>query len=170
MRQLIPTEKGKLMFKSFLVIFLGLAAFVVSPKTSMPEQLRQRTQCVSESGARAIAEEISVPDYPEDGDPASSKGLVFAAVLFDSDGKLSKIKFYETPNPQAADAVKKALEKWRLMKLFGGGGEPTMTKTAVRFHFVFEGEKGRVDPATEKEQAEFGGKWGLRVCGESFEE
>lgn len=157
------------MFKILLVIVLGLAAFAASPRSSTREQA-ERTQCASEGRTRTFAEEISVPEYPEGGDPASSQGLVFAAVLFGTDGKLSKIKFYETPSPEAAEAVKKALEKWRLMKLFGGGGEPTMTKTAVRFHFVFEGEKGRVDLATEKEQTEFGGKWGLRVCGESFGE
>ena len=89
------------------------------------------------------------PEYPEETEAGSTKGVVFAAVLFGTDGKLSKIKFYDTPNSQASDAVKKALEKWRLKKIFGGGQEPTMTRTAIRFHFVFEDGKGRVEVATE---------------------
>jgi len=110
------------------------------------------------------------PEYPEETEAGSTKGVVFAAVLFGTDGKLSKIKFYDTPNSQASDAVKKALEKWRLKKIFGGGQEPTMTRTAIRFHFVFEDGKGRVEVATDQEQNEFGGEWGKRVCRASFDE
>ena len=111
-----------------------------------------------------------MPEYPAEGEPDSSQGVVFAAVLFGADGKLSKIKFYETPSPQASDAVKKALEKWKLKELFGGGGEPTITRTALRFHFVFENGKGRVEVATEQEQNEFGGDWGKRVCRASLDD
>jgi hypothetical protein len=45
-----------------------------------------------------------------------------------------------------------------------------MTRTAIRFHFVFEDGKGRVEVATEQEQSEFGGEWGKRVCKASFDE
>ena len=119
---------------------------------------------------RQIAEETSLPEYPEETEAGSTQGVVFAAVLFGTDGKLSKIKFYDTPNSQASDAVKKALEKWRLKKIFGGGQEPTMTRTAIRFHFVFEDGKGRVEVATDQEQNEFGREWGKRVCRASFDE
>jgi hypothetical protein len=167
MRKVLETEKAKLMFKLFLLVLLGLAAVVSLPLTS---QQPLRTQCVPELTARQIAEETSLPEYPEETEASSTKGVVFAAVLFGTDGKLSKIKFYDTPNSQASDAVKKALEKWRLKKIFGGGQEPTMTRTAIRFHFVFEDGKGRVEVATDQEQNEFGGEWGKRVCRASFDE
>jgi hypothetical protein len=167
MRKVLETEKAKLMFKLFLLVLLGLAAVVSLPLTS---QQPLRTQCVPELTARQIAEETSLPEYPEETEAGSTKGVVFAAVLFGTDGKLSKIKFYDTPNSQASDAVKKALEKWRLKKIFGGEQEPTMTRTAIRFHFVFEDGKGRVEVATDQEQNEFGGEWGKRVCRASFDE
>jgi len=167
MQKVLETEKAKLMFKLFLLVVLGLAAVVSLPLTS---QQPLRTQCVPELTARQIAEETSLPEYPEETEPGSTQGVVFAAVLFGTDGKLSKIKFYDTPNAQASDAVKKALEKWRLKKIFGGGQEPTMTRTAIRFHFVFEDGKGRVEVATDQEQTEFGGEWGKRVCRASFDE
>lgn len=154
------------MFKLFLLVTLGLAVLALS---TSPRQ-QPRIQCVPELTTRTLAEETSLPEYPEEGEPGSSQGVVFAAVLFGTDGKLSKIKFYETPGPQASDAVKKALAKWKLKELFGGGGEPTMTRTALRFHFVFEGGKGRVEVATEQEQNEFGGDWGKRVCRASLDD
>jgi hypothetical protein len=168
MRKVIKTEKGNLMFKLFLLVTLGLAVLSTAFPTS-PSQ-RPRVQCVSELTTRTIAEETSLPEYPEEAEPGNSQGVVFAAVLFGTDGKLSKIKFYETPSAQASDAVKKALEKWKLKELFGGGGEPTSTRTALRFHFVYEGGKGRVEVATEQEQNEFGGDWGKRVCRASLDD
>jgi len=156
------------MFKLFLLVILGLAVLATALPTSPRQQ--PRIQCVPELTTRTIAEETSLPEYPQEGEQGSSQGVVFAAVLFGTDGKLSKIKFYETPSPQASDAVKKALEKWKLKELFGGGGEPTMTRTALRFHFVFEGGKGRVEVATEQEQNEFGGDWGKRVCRASLDD
>ncbi len=158
-----------LMFKLFLLTLVVLAFLVTSPLTSTLQQ-RPRTICVPELSARQFAEVTSLPEYPEETEAGSSKGVVFAAALFGTDGKLSKIKFYETPNSQASDAVKKALEKWKLKEIFGGGGEPTITRTAIRFHFVFEDGKGRVEGATEQEQNEFGGEWGNRVCKASFDD
>lgn len=157
------------MFKLLLLVLVGLTFLVTSPRTSTL-QLRQRTICVPEFSARRLAEETSLPEYPEETEPGSTKGVVFAAVLFGTNGKLSKIKFYETPNSQASDAVKKALEKWKLIEIFGGGREPTETRTAIRFHFVFEDGKGRVEVATEEEQNEFGGEWGKRVCRSNLDE
>jgi len=168
-RKAIKAEKGKLMFKLFLLTLVGLTLLVISPLTSTPQQ-PQRTLCVPELTTRQYAEETSLPDYPEEAEPGSSKGVVFAAVLFGTDGRLSKIKFYEAPNSQASEAVKKALKKWKLKEIFGGGGEPTMTRTAIRFHFVFEDGKGRVEMATEEEQNEFGGEWGKRVCQSSLDD
>ncbi len=156
------------MFKLSLLVILSFAVLATALSTAPHQQ--PRTQCVPELTTRTIAEETTLPEYPEEGDPGSSQGVVFAAVLFATDGKLSKVKFYETPSPQASDAVKKALEKWKLKELFGGGGEPTSTRTALRFHFVFEGGKGRVEVATEQEQNEFGGDWGKRVCRASLDD
>ena len=157
------------MFKLSLLTLLVLAA-VLNPRVISPRQQPTRTQCVPEMTARQIAEETSLPEYPEGTETGSFQGVVFAAVLFGTDGKLSKIKFYETPNQQASDAVKKALEKWKLKEIFGGGKEPTMTRTAIRFHFLYEDGKGRVEVATEAEQTEFGGEWGKRVCRSSFDD
>ena len=117
MRKVIKTEKGNLMFKLFLLVILGLGVLATALSTSPRQQ--PRIQCVPELTTRTIAEETSLPDYPEESDPGSSQGVVFAAVVFGTDGKLSKIKFYETPSPHASDAVKKALEKWKLKELFG---------------------------------------------------
>jgi hypothetical protein len=164
----MKTEKERLMFKLLLLVGLGLTTLATALPTSPRQQ--PRVQCVPEFTARSIAEETSLPDYPEEGEPGSSQGLVFAAVLFGTDGKLSKIKFYETPGPQASEAVKKALEKWKLKELFGGGGEPTMTRTALRFHFVFADGKGHVEVATEQQQNEFGGEWGKKVCRASLDD
>ena len=169
MRRVIVNEKGKLMFKLFLLVVLGLAYVLTSTVTS-PNQPRTRIQCVPELTARMIAEETSLPEYPEEPEPGASQGVVFAAALFGTDGRLSKIKFYETPNKQASEAVEKALQKWKLKELFDGAQQPIMTRTALRFHFVFENGKGRVEVATEQEQNEFGGEWGKRVCRSSLDD
>jgi hypothetical protein len=147
------------MFKLILLGLLSVAFLVTSPLTS-PSDQGTRTNCVPELSTRQLAEVTRLPEYPEETEPGSSKGVVFAAVLFGIDGRLNKIKFYETPNSQASDAVKKALKKWKLKEIFGGGGEPTMTRTAIRFHFVFQDGKGRVEMATEEEQKEFGWRMG----------
>lgn len=167
--EVIVNEKRKLMFKLFLLVALGLASVVVSPPTSSHQQ-RTRVQCVPELTTRMIAEASSLPEYPEEAEPGASQGVVFAAVLFGTDGRLSKIKFYETPNSQASEAVEKALQKWKLKELYDGGQQPITTRTAIRFHFVFEDGKGRVEVASDQEQREFGGEWGKRVCRSSLEE
>jgi len=164
------TEKGKLMFKFTLLVLLGVAALVASPITAPLSQQQFRTQCVSEFTARQIAEQTRLPEYPEEVEPGSSQGLVFAALVFGTDGRLSKIKFYDSPNEQTSEAVKKALQKWKLKELFDGGQQPIMTRTALRFHFVFENGKGHVEIATDEEQKEFGGNWGNKACKSSFDE
>lgn len=157
------------MFKLSLLVLLGVAFAATSPLTS-PRQIPQTVSCVPELTTRKLAEKTSLPEYPEEAEPGISKGVVFAAAIFDTDGKLSKIKFYEAPSPQASEAVKKALEKWKLKQIFDGGGQPVMTRTGIRFHFIFEGGKGHVEVATDEEQVEFGGEWGKRVCHSSFDE
>ena len=92
------------MFKLFLLTLVGLTFLVTSPRSSRLQQ-RERTNCVPELTTRQLAEKTSLPDYPDETEPGSSKGVVFAAVLFGTDGRLSKIKFYETPNAAASDAV-----------------------------------------------------------------
>jgi hypothetical protein len=169
MRRVIESERGKLMFKLFLLVLLGVAFLVTSPLTSS-RQIPQTVSCEPELTIRRFAEKTSLPEYPEETEPGSSQGVVFAAALFGTDGKLSKIKFYETPSPQASQAVKRALEKWKLKEVFDGGLQPTIRRTGIRFHFVFEDGKGRVEEATHEEQVEFGGQWGKRVCHSSFDE
>jgi hypothetical protein len=44
------------------------------------------------------------------------------------------------------------------------------TRTALRFHFMFENGKGSVELATEQGQLEFAGEWRKKVCRGSFEE
>ena len=145
--------------------------FSRSKKTLLLFLHRTGIQCVPELTTRKIAEETSLPEYPaEETEPGASQGIVFAAVLFGTDGKLSKIKFYETPNSQSSEAVKKALQKWKLKELFDGSQQPIMTRTALRFHFIFEEGKGRVEIATDQEQLEFGGEWGKRACKASLDE
>lgn len=155
---------------TLILIVVSTLAAVVSPPLISSHQQPPRVQCVPELTTRMIAEVTSLPEYPEETEPGASQGVVFAAVLFGTDGKLSKVKFYETPNSESSDAVKKALQKWKLKELFDGSQQPIMTRTALRFHFVFEDGKGRVDVATEKEQNEFGGEWGKRVCKASLED
>lgn len=99
-----------------------------------------------------------------------STGLVFVAVEFGTDGRLNKMKVHQTPGPQVTEAVKTALEKWKLRELFDGGGQPIKTRTGLRFHFVFEDGKGRVNVANEQEQLEFGGEWGKKTCRVNFDE
>jgi len=169
MRRVIESEKGKLMFKLVLLVLLGVAFFVTSPLT-LPRQIPQTISCQAELSIREFAETTSLPEYPEETEPGSAQGVVFAAALFDTEGKLSKVKIYETPSPQASDAVKKALEKWKLKQVFDGGLQPIIRRTGIRFHFIFEDGKGRVEVATHEEQVEFGGQWGKRVCHSSFDE
>ncbi len=169
MRKVIVNEKGKLMIKLFLLVVLSLALVLTSPLTSLNQQ-RTRIQCVPELTSRMIAEETSLPEYPEETEPGSAQGVVFAAALFGTDGRLSKVKFYETPNSQSSEAVQKALQKWKLKELYDSEQQPIMTRTALRFHFVFENGKGRVEVATEQEQNEFGGEWGKRVCMSSLDD
>ena len=167
MRIPMTKETSKLVGKLVLLILLGGSAVVM---TAPGEPQRTETQCVPEAGARKIAENSPLPDYPEEKEPGSSAGRVFVAVEFGTDGKFSKMKMHETPGPQVTEAVKTALEKWKLRELFDGGGQPIKTRTALRFHFVFEDGKGRVDVATEREQLEFGGQWSKPVCRVNFDE
>src|SRR5262245_61584271 len=169
MRKVIESEKGKLMFKLSLLVLLGVGFFMTSPLT-LPRQIPQTISCEAELTIRKFAEKTSLPEYPEETEPGSSQGVVFAAALFGIDGKLSKIRFYESPSPQASEAVKNALEKWKLKQVFDGGLQPIIRRTGIRFHFIFEDGKGRVEEATHEEQVEFGGEWGKRVCHSSFDE
>jgi len=61
----------------------------------------------------------------------------------------------------------RALEEWKLKRLYNSGLEPIETQTAVRFHFIFENGEGRVETATDEEQKEYGGEWGKQVCDRS---
>ncbi len=167
MRIPMTKETSKLAGKLVLLILFGGSAVVM---TAPGETQRTETQCVPEAGARKIAENSPLPDYPEEKEPGRSAGRVFVAVEFGTDGKFSKMKMHETPGPQVTEAVKTALEKWKLRELFDGGGQPIKTRTALRFHFVFEDGKGRVDVATEQEQLEFGGQWSKPVCRVNFDE
>lgn len=162
-----PKETSKLIGKLLLLIVLCASALVMTAPGG-PQQTN--TQCVPELGARKIAENFPLPEYPEEAEPGSSAGRVFVAVEFGTDGKFSKMKVHESPDPQVTEAVKTALEKWKLRQLFDGGGQPIKTRTALRFHFVFEDGKGRVDVATEQEQLEFGGRWSKPVCRVNFDE
>lgn len=137
-----------------LVILVG-SAVVMSARA--PQQLNQ-TQCLSESKTRKFAENAPLPEYPEETEPGSSAGVVFVAVEFGTDGRFNKMKVHQTPGPRVTEAVKTALEKWKLKELFDGGGQPIKSRTGLRFHFVFEDGKGRVDVANEQEQLEFGGE------------
>jgi len=154
---------GKLVL---LILLGGLAVVISAPRKSQQTE----TQCVPEAGARKIAQASPLPEYPEEAVPGSSAGRVFVAVEFGTDGKFSRMKVHESPGPQVTEAVKTALEKWKLRQLFDGGGQPIKTRTALRFHFVFEDGKGRVDVATEQEQLEFGGQWSKPVCRVNFDE
>jgi hypothetical protein len=154
---------GKLVL---LIVLVGAASVMRAPG----EPQLTKTQCVPEAGARKFTENSPLPEYPEEKEPGSSAGRVFVVVEFGTDGKFSKMKMHETPGPQVTEAVKTALEKWKLRELFDGGGQPIKTRTALRFHFVFEDGKGRVDVATEQEQLEFGGHWSKPVCRVNFDE
>ena len=154
-----------MMVKLALLLLLG-SAVVTAPS----QQQQTQIQCVSESHARKYAQSSPLPDYPEETEPGSSEGVVFVAVEFGTDGKFSQMKVYETPGPQVTEAVKTALGKWKLRELFDGGGQPIKTRTALRFHFVFEDGKGRVDVATEQEQLQFGGHWPKPVCRATFDD
>ena len=154
---------GKLVL---LILLVGSAVVMTVPG----EPQLTTTQCVSELRARKYAENSPLPDYPEENEAGSSAGRVFVAVEFGTDGKFSKMKVHETPGPQVSEAVKTALEKWKLRQLFDGGGQPIKTRTALRFHFVFEDGKGRVDVATEQEQLEFGGHSSKPVCRVNFDD
>lgn len=155
-----------MLLKLVLLILLGAAVVMTAPI----EQQRTETQCVPESGLRKIAENSPLPEYPEETEPGSSAGIVFVAVEFGTDGTFNKMKVHQTPGPQVTKVVKTALEKWKLRELFDGGGQPIKTRTGIRFHFVFEDGKGRVDPANEQEQLEFGGEWGKKVCKASLDD
>ena len=163
-------QKGKLMFKLFLLVTLGLALVVSSPLNS-PLQQNEPVQCLPEVMARKLAAQTMLPDYPKEA-ATGSEGVVFAAVLFDADGRLSKVRVYETPDTKFSDAVKSALEKWKMKEFFNGAQQPMMTRTGIRFHFVFDHEdgKGHVNLATDQEQSEFGGEWGKKVCRGSFDQ
>lgn len=166
MRISITKERSKLLLKLVLLILLGAAVVMTAPI----EQQRTETQCVPESGLRKIAENSPLPEYPEETEPGSSAGIVFVAVEFGTDGTFNKMKVHQTPGPQVTKVVKTALEKWKLRELFDGGGQPIKTRTGIRFHFVFEDGKGRVDLANEQEQLEFGGEWGKKVCKASLDD
>ena len=152
-----------------LVVIVILVGSAVMMTARAPQQLNQ-TQCLSESKARKFAENAPLPEYPEETEPGSSAGVFFVAVEFGTDGRFSKMKVHQTPGPQVTEAVKTALEKWKLKELFDGGGQPVKTRTGLRFHFVFADGKGRVDVANEQEQLEFGGEWGKKNCRVTFDE
>jgi hypothetical protein len=155
-----------MIFKLVLLIMLGSAVVMTAPV----EQQRTQTQCVTEGRARKFAENSPLPEYPKEMEPDSSAGLVFVAVEFGTDGKFNKMKVYQTPGPQATEAVRNVIEKWKLRELFDGGGQPIKTRTGLKFHFVFDDGKGRVDVANEQEQLEFGGEWGKKVCRASLDD
>jgi hypothetical protein len=108
-----------------------------------------------------------LPDYPEEAKKEGPQGLVSVVVLFDQEGKVAKTKFLETPHSLLKEAVSHALEQWKLLPMYDSRLEKEETQTQLRFHFIFENGQGRVEPATEEEQREFGGARGRRACDRS---
>ena len=119
-------------------------------------------RCIPEFAARRQAEKVVMPDYPSNTDSTVSKAVVLAAVLFDERGKMVKANVYESPGPEFAEAVTRALEQWKLTLVYDSTGRPVETKTAIRFHFIFEDGKGRVEAASVDEQ--MGPRDSAKVC------
>lgn len=123
---------------------------------------RRDRQCLSESAARGQAEKTVLPDYPTDPESAGLQGLVFAAVLFDQDGNMAKVKVFESPGTHFAEAATRALEQWKLKPIYNGAQERVETQTGIRFHFIFADGKGRVEAATDDEQKD--SRFGQKAC------
>jgi outer membrane biosynthesis protein TonB len=156
----IATNKGEFMVsRIILLLTLALGLFFTQSVSKRPDR-----QCVKEFAARHQAENMVLPDYPADAEPVGLQGLVLATVLFDQEGKMAKVRVDQTPGPQFAGAITRALEQWKLKILYNAGGEPIETQTGVRFHFIFENGKGRVEAATDDEQKEVRGEWVQKVC------
>ena len=64
-------------------------SFAVLLTTFPPQERKPTVQCISESRARKMAEQTALPEYPEEADPGSSQGVVFATVLFGIKPKMS---------------------------------------------------------------------------------
>lgn len=92
------------------------------------------------------------PEYPEEAIRKGAQGLVDLAVRFDEDGNLSHVKVLESPDPLISQAVVKAVKQWKVRPIPGTKGVPWRNQGELRFHFVIENGKGKVENPSEDEQ------------------
>ncbi|MGD0001179.1 MAG: TonB family protein, partial [Bryobacteraceae bacterium] len=124
-----------------LPLFALLACLgVVLPGRAQP--------CVMHGSPEALrldAISVALPEYPRAALEAGRKGLVVVEVTVLSKGVVGDLKFIESFDKQASDAVAAALKTWRFRSIT----EDPEVKNCVRqarllFEFSIEGGKPRV--------------------------
>lgn len=100
---------------------------------------------------KRITESI-VPAFPEEARAAGAQGLVIAAVHFDEDGNLSKIRVLKSPHPEISSAVTKALKSWKVKPYLVDSVLRARIQSELRFYYVIEDGVGVVHEPSIAEQ------------------
>jgi hypothetical protein len=93
-----------------------------------------------------------MPSYPEEAIRDGAQGLFDAATRFDEKGDFDRIKILQSPHPAISKAVEEAVKQWKLRVTFTGDGLPVRQLGELRFHFIIEDGKARVENPSLQEQ------------------
>ncbi len=135
-----------------LLLIVGSSALV----SAQTQTLRPMVGLTMEGYLRHDAVKTVTPGYPEDAMAAGAQGLVIAAVRFDEKGDLIKIAVLQSPHSSITEAVTQAVKEWKIGKNHKlDYGVPGHIQGELRFHFILENGKGRVEgPAGDELKTE----------------
>jgi TonB family protein len=106
----------------------------------------------NEYGVRRMAIATVMPAYPEEAINDGAQGEVDAAVRFDEDGTLDRVKILESPHPALSKAVTEAVKQWKVKLLFSAAHERKRLHGELRFHFVIKDGQALVENPSIEEQ------------------
>jgi TonB family protein len=143
----------KIIALTFLTLTLGtVTLFGMQKDSAIRKSHRGLRTYANEHGVRHFATATVMPTYPEEAINAGAQGAVDAAVRFDEEGALDRIKILESPHPALSKAVTDAVKQWRVRPLFSAAHKPTRLHGELRFHFVIKDGQALVENPSIEEQ------------------
>jgi TonB family protein len=132
------------------VLVLTLTSITLLGRHQEQKQIHETG--ATEEGVRHEATFTVMPTYPEEAIRAGAQGFFDAAVRFDDKGNFDRIKVLESPHPAISKAVEEALKQWKMRVTFTGDGLPYSLYGELRFHFIIEDGRARVENPSLEEQ------------------
>ncbi len=85
-----------------------------------------------------------LPEYPPSSVARGSYGVAVARVDLDVHGNVDTVRIYEAPDKDTAEAVIRALHKWKFKELKSASGTPYLLNGVITFYFALKDNTGIV--------------------------